>query len=73
MHEHCPAATAPVPKTPIVLCARSAGTLTAAAFLELPDRAGEFPFACLVYCGISPDGSEGHHTMKGLLRVLPEE
>lgn len=36
------------------------------------DKAGEFPFACLVYCGISEDGSEGHHTMNGLLRVLPE-
>lgn len=35
---------------------------------------GTFQFFCTVFCGFSPDYKQGHHTMKGTLRVLdPEE
>ena len=34
-------------------------------------EAGDYRFFCTVYCGISDDGTRGHHTMNGNLVVLP--
>lgn len=34
------------------------------------NQTGEFPFTCTVWCGISEDGKEGHHTMNGKLVVF---
>ena len=37
----------------------------------LASETGEFAFTCNAYCGISADSSHGHHTMRGVLEVLP--
>lgn len=34
------------------------------------DKVGEFSFSCQVWCGVSEDGTEGHHTMLGKLVVV---